>query len=112
MFTTQRIVNSLTSIGGRLMLLVTRNRISNKNEVDNQTFNLETFKAPLLYSGPEDVKASDYDLPNTWKVGPINLSWNETEECWDATGGGGMEIHHHLDNSLQQGGLAFAYFFR
>jgi hypothetical protein len=112
MFMTQRVVNSLASIGGRLILLATRNHINNKSEIDSQTFHIETFKAPLFYSGPEDVKADNYDLPNTWKVGPINLSWNETEECWDATGGGGMVIHHHLDNSLVQGGLAFAYFFR
>ena len=64
---------------------------------------------PIIFIGPpdpfDDDQLNDMDL---WKAGPIYLQWDEQSKVWT----GGIGIHHHLDNSTQQGGIAFAYFFR
>ena len=65
--------------------------------------------SPFIFCGPEDV-TNDTHIANVtkWKIGPVCFLWNEAEKVWTAA----LNIHHHLDNTIQEGGIAHAYFFR
>lgn len=111
-------INDKTSLLYRLLLrLISKGfgAYENKNESTGQTEVTgeididDTMINPIIFVGPSDPfdedNASDI---SKWKTGPIYLKWDDDQKVWI----GGVGIHHHLSNTTQQGGIAFAYFFR
>jgi len=99
------------SILYRLMYRMLAENIFSREAADGTDMHTmeETEMCPFVYAGPSDLTNDDYTDYSTWKCGPVNFTWDDDEKVWSA---GSLGIHHHLDNSETEGGLAFAYFFR
>jgi len=93
----------------RLMYRVLGQQLALK-EGNTLYYDVDTEICPFVYFGPTDL-SNDADIGDMskWALGPVDFQWNDDEKVWEA---GGLKIHHHINNTKEQGGIAFAYFFR